>query len=163
MASNDDSATPAIYQSATQVWVHAEQIRWTLLYNYLMAASILLLAWVAVFTSGHPKRWVLMLLAIAGAAMSAIWILLETRANRFADRFHKVMLVWEESVRKTIVPNESQLTPLGPAGATQDLRSELKNQLPLGQITTSRVLTFTPVIFAFVYCFLIWQSYGVSQ
>jgi len=52
-ATNQESATSnTLYQTASQHWIHAEQVRWTLLNNFLMAATILLLAWAAVYAGG---------------------------------------------------------------------------------------------------------------
>ena len=62
----------SLYQAAVQHWSHAEQVRWTLLYNYLMASTILLLAWATVFASAvphtisWPKRIVLVAFPMGG-------------------------------------------------------------------------------------------------
>jgi hypothetical protein len=84
------AAWTALYQTASQQWTHAEQIRWTLLYNYLMASTILLLAWSAVFApSDHSfeKAVVLALLAFAGISLSALWVALGLRATGFVRRY----------------------------------------------------------------------------
>jgi hypothetical protein len=45
-----------VYTATTDHWIHAEETRWSLLYNYCMASSILLIAWAEVFTSNHACR-----------------------------------------------------------------------------------------------------------
>jgi hypothetical protein len=47
----EESIQDNLYQAASEQWAHAEQIRWTLLYNYLTASMILLLAWTTVFAA----------------------------------------------------------------------------------------------------------------
>jgi hypothetical protein len=70
----EDATQVSVYQAASQHWAHAEQIRWTLLYNYLMASTILLLAWATIFgaqSSGQVRHSILAALAAAGAGLSA--------------------------------------------------------------------------------------------
>jgi len=84
--STSQAGWAALYQTASQQWAHAEQIRWTLLYNYLMASTIPLLAWSAVFASADDsseKAVVLVLLAVGGTALSALWVALGLRATGF--------------------------------------------------------------------------------
>jgi len=81
----DENTT--LYHASVQHWSHAEQIRWTLLYNYLMASTILLLAWATVFASAvplsisWPKRIALVVLPTAGLLLSVLWIGLGLRAS----------------------------------------------------------------------------------
>jgi|GEM_PF-192376 len=78
------------YQLASQHWTHAEQIRWTLLYNYLMASTILLLAWATIFAGqgATPARnWILVALATAGTLLSALWVPHGVRATGFVKMY----------------------------------------------------------------------------
>src|SRR6266545_4516598 len=87
-----------IYQAATSHWTHAEQIRWTLLYNYLMASTILLLAWSTLFANHRANPGATLLLAVissAGAIISVVWILLGIRATGFVAAYHKLGLSLE--------------------------------------------------------------------
>lgn len=78
----------SLYQVAAQHWAHAEQIRWTLLYNYLMASTLLLLAWATVFTCSQPWRQpVLIALAGTGVAVSGVWVALGARASSFVTMY----------------------------------------------------------------------------
>ena len=65
---DDTDVISTLYEVLAQHWAHAEQLRWTLLYNYSMACTILLLAWAAVFVSapGCGKRLILLTFSIAG-------------------------------------------------------------------------------------------------
>jgi protein-S-isoprenylcysteine O-methyltransferase Ste14 len=76
-----------VYQVTSQHWAHAEQIRWTLLYNLLVANTILLLAWAAIFaTTVRPPgaRVILVGLCVVGLLVSLLWVFLERRANGFS-------------------------------------------------------------------------------
>jgi hypothetical protein len=91
---------PVVYQIAAQHWAHAEQIRWTLLYNYLMASTILLLAWATVFaSSSNPSRFVLVVLALAGVILSSVWIALGARATSFVKMYEGVGLRAESAMQ----------------------------------------------------------------
>ena len=79
-----------VYQVASQHWAHAEQIRWTLLYNYLMASTILLLAWATVFASSvNARRLVLLALSVAGVVLSSVWVALGARATSFVRAYER--------------------------------------------------------------------------
>jgi hypothetical protein len=39
------SRVNTLYEVASHHWVHGEQMRWTILYNFLAGNTILLLAW----------------------------------------------------------------------------------------------------------------------
>ena len=86
----DDSALRLAYQAASDHWTHAEQVRWTLLYNFLMAITILLLAWAAVAgatVEPSSKRLVLLVLCIGGFSLSLVWFSLALRAGRFVNHY----------------------------------------------------------------------------
>lgn len=89
----------AMYQAAAQHWAHAEQVRWTLLYNYLMANTILLLGWATVFVSSDgPRNWIASVaLCIAGAVIGFVWIAAGMRASDFVDMYGKLGKSFEES------------------------------------------------------------------
>jgi len=42
------------YIAAVNIWCHLDQVRHTTLYNYLMASTILLLAWGTIFSASIP-------------------------------------------------------------------------------------------------------------
>ena len=88
------------YSAIVQHWVHAEETRWTLLYNYFMGSSILLLAWAAVFTSASPgRRFLLVVLAASGLVISVLWICLLDRASGFIRMYSDLGRSVEESLK----------------------------------------------------------------
>jgi len=86
---DDTDVISTLYEVLAQHWAHAEQLRWTLLYNYSMASTILLLAWAAVFVSapGSGKRLILLTFSIAGFLVTMLWLVLQIRANGFVHMY----------------------------------------------------------------------------
>jgi hypothetical protein len=98
-ASDDDSRV--LYQVAGQLWAHSEQIRWSLLYDYLMASTILLLAWATVFAANAPGRaraFILLILAAGGTVVSFVWTAFVLRDSTFVNMFEQVGVKAEESL-----------------------------------------------------------------
>lgn len=131
-----------IYQVASQQWGHAEQIRWTLLYNYLMASTILLLGWATVFTCGHPGRlFALIVLGFAGFLLSLLWIALGKRSSGFVQSY-------SEFGQGLECGGES---PIG-AGAFNAAKKHREEITGIASLATSRrVLFVVPLIFAIVF------------
>src|SRR6267142_1011966 len=95
-----EQAATVLYAAASAQWIHAEQVRWTLLYNYLMASTVLLLAWTAVLASTLPnqtKLIVLSALAGGGLSVSLLWIALGLRASGFVDTYRTTGHVLEKA------------------------------------------------------------------
>lgn len=89
----DTDNRSVLYQTASLHWQHAETLRWTLLYNYLVASTILLLAWAAVFAAKpkmHGRTSILVILAAMGAFSSCLWWALGARANGFAEVYREI-------------------------------------------------------------------------
>lgn len=94
-----DPDLPLVYDSLRAFYAHEEQERWSSLYNYLMASTILLLAWATVFvaTTTLPRRTiVLALLASSGIVLSILWILFGARVNSFVEEYRRVGETLEE-------------------------------------------------------------------
>ncbi len=73
-----------IYQIANDQWAHAEQLRWTVLYNFLVGNTILLLGWAAVFAinaSSSTKTGSLVVFCVGGFCLSLAWFGLGVRAS----------------------------------------------------------------------------------
>lgn len=139
----------ALYQAAGQHWAHSEQIRWTLLYNYLMASTILLLAWAAVFAAGSTaaaRKTMLVLLAIAGVVISALWFGLAARANSFVQAYAKLSLELENIIS------------CGEITGPFRLRDTHKPEGLGNWVQTWFVLRAVPLIFALLYTVLVWIS-----
>lgn len=131
------------YQVASQHWAHAEQIRWTLLYNYLMASTILLLAWATIFTSSNRYRGlVLLVLSLAGVALSSVWVALGVRATGFVKMYEGVGFAAEAAVQAVG----------GPFAAARQHRQSVSG---IGRLTPSGfVLRFVPSMFVTLYLLL---------
>ncbi len=140
-----------LYQSAGHHWAHAEQIRWTLLYNYLMAGTILLLAWAAVFASvaspGALKP-ALIVFATAGVIVSTLWFGLALRANAFVRAYANLGLKLEQD----ILGDGMQ----GPFRLREELKPSLRGLA--GWVPTWVVLRAVPLTFAAVFAVLVWLS-----
>ncbi len=153
----------AVYQAATHHWAHAEQIRWTLLYNYLMASTILLLAWATVFAGNHtsvPATAVLVLLSLAGASVSAIWILLGRRASAFVEKYALGGRALENCLKPDLssaAANPSSY--VGPFTSAHELRKDFEKGTKKGdwaRVTqTHRVVAAVPIIFLVLYLVLL--------
>jgi hypothetical protein len=112
-ASNRDLAA---YEAVRQHWAHAEQERWQILYNFLTANSILVLAWAAIFASQTPyKSLVLIGLSVAGIIMSVLWLVIEARVNIFIKGYGKL----GEDIEKKLLLDKS-----GPFHLGQIIRGE---------------------------------------
>lgn len=144
MEQEDTDSKEIIYQVLSQHWAHAEQIRWTLLYNFLVATSIFVLAWAAIFTSDvHNKRVVLIILCAVGFLLSVIWIFISVRASGFVKAYNNSALFLEGRL--------SQKTK-GAFKIAEEYRDNIND---VGSLAPSRlVLTLIPSIFAFFYVVL---------
>ncbi len=80
------------YDAIHQHWVHAEEERWSILNNFLVASTILLLAWAAVFVTQAttPRRIVLILLSLGGLGISSLWITIASRVSIFIDLYTRL-------------------------------------------------------------------------
>ena len=151
MNGNDRSETSAttntLYEVASSHWVHGEQMRWTILYNFLVGNTILLVAWATLFVGLLQNRdsLGLKIVLIASCALGAlggiVWALLESRANGFAERFFNLGVDLEKYLPK---PGDSA----GPFGAMALHRTK-------GFVKTYVVLVVVPVVFAVLYVALL--------
>jgi hypothetical protein len=132
----------AVYSAASQQWGHAEQVRWTLLYNFLMAATILLLAWAAVFSSearSVARTIALEAMCIAGLLLSVSWLGLALRANGFVHHYAKFGRSLEAERLKVV----------GPFLSADDYRDSI---IGLARLFPSRfILWLVPTLFGFVF------------
>lgn len=143
----------AIYQIAHDQWAHPEQLRWTVLYNFLVANSILLLGWAAVFaTSCSPTRTCsLVVLCAAGLCVCFVWRALGIRASGFVEH-HRTKAMELEAA---LPPNWRLF------GATQEYRQRLKGLRAWP--ATRHTVKYVPLGFFIVYFALLWLSWGGSM
>lgn len=143
------------YQAVNQHWSHAEQVRWSILYNFLMANTILLLAWAAVFGSASSaKTPVLLVLSFAGAVISVLWVTIGCRVNTFVKRYGELGELLEDRLH---------LHSLGPFHRGEQIREEEKTNKPkqgatrslmeiVGALIPTRVFVLVvPALFAGIY------------
>ena len=149
----------AAYDAVNRHWAHAEQERWAILYNFLMASTILLLAWAAVFASQQSllRRVVLVVLAVAGALVSLLWVTIGCRVNTFIRIYGELAEDVEARLGIGVV---------GPFHAGERLRLGEK-QNPGGgtrmdqwgrRITSRHFVVLVPLVFASVYVVFILAS-----
>jgi len=89
----------AKHGTAVSLWIHLDQARHATLYNYLMGSTILLLAWATVFSSASPRRQLVLLsLAGAGVALSAVSIAYSVRANSYVKAYDEMAQEYEKQI-----------------------------------------------------------------
>ena len=150
----------AAYQAINHHWAHAEQERWSILYNFLMASTILLLAWATLFgaTQSTIKTVVLALLSLGGIAISGLWITIGCRVNTFIKRYGE--LGEEAEVRLGI-------GEIGPFHGGEGLRREERRSETgadilewVGSLIPSRYfVVIIPSVFALIYLVLFVLSF----
>lgn len=143
------------YQAASDHWTHAEQLRWTLLYNFLMAVTILLLAWAAVagatLDPSWAKRLVLLSLCVGGFGLSLVWFGLALRAGRFVHHYAEF--------GRSIESNHLNIK--GPFRSAEAFRNEIKG---LAALVPSRVvLPLVPALFAALCLILAYGSMQIAR
>jgi len=143
------------YSAVTQHWTQAGQVRWTLLYNFLMASTILLLAWATLFaplSSAPSRKFVLVLLCVAGLALSIVWVGLGLRGCKFVDGYFKLGLRLEELIGDT---------GLFPFHSAQRTRDRIKRPVSMAQTETALVVV--PLLFGIVYVILLLLSWRLKE
>ncbi len=98
------------YEAVNQHWLHAENIRWTILSNFLTGNSIFILTWVAILSSkAGGEKYLLGLTALAGLILSLVWVGIEARSSIFINQYSLLGKHLEEklSIKKVGVFNRS--------------------------------------------------------
>jgi hypothetical protein len=88
------------YVAAVDLWCHLDQARHTALYNYLMASTILLLAWGTIFATNifpRSRHDILNVLALAGVVISFVWAAYGIRANKYVIEYEKMAINYEKT------------------------------------------------------------------
>jgi len=153
-----EEAVLAAYQAVNQHWSHAEQERWSILYNFLTANAVLLVAWAAIYSSqNHTKTLILVVLSLGGVAISFLWLTIGSRVNSFIKRYGQL----GEMVEKKL-----HLHALGSFHSGETIRSDEhlesgkgRGKRPLlerlGAFIPSRVFVLLiPTLFALIYFIL---------
>jgi len=149
-----DENPTILYNATTHHWAHAEQIRWTLLYNYLMASTILLLAWATVFTSCNSWRALLMTtLSIGGIFISALWLGLGIRATGFVKMYASLGTSLESEAQNQ---SSGDVTVKGPFSSAAIHRSKIKGLAKAAQ--SGFIFKCVPIIFIIIFGVLTFVS-----
>jgi hypothetical protein len=137
------------YSAAVQLVVHAERISWDRLYYYLVAATVLILAWVQVYSKGTSKdEIVLLLIALFGMLISLWWAPFGSRGRRYLYTFIDYAN-WLDTQQKGPLS-------IGRPTAFSILEKGSKSSI---------ILVVLPLIFAWLFSFLALQSivtHGIS-
>lgn len=145
-------AVGVLYQARVQIWAHTEQVRWALFYNYLVASSILLLGWAAVFASGPKLEYaqfiIMMVFSGVGATLSCAWWALGLRSSLFAQTQERLVRDFEGRFSDELCGSQES-----PFAAAQDLRERMGR--PERWVTSKRVVAGVPLAFVGVYVVLL--------
>jgi hypothetical protein len=86
IAGPNDERYLELFKAWMDAWAHLNQTRWGVLYNFLMANSILLLAWSAIATIQTPhigKKIGMVALCVSGILLGVFWYGVSKRSNVF--------------------------------------------------------------------------------
>jgi hypothetical protein len=135
------------YVAAVNLWCHLDQARHTSLYNYLMASTILLLAWGTVFATNlfpRSRHDILLVLACAGILISLAWFAYGIRANKYVIEYENMALNYEK-------------TYLNPDTWPFHQRRTIRDSLscPASCASSTYIIPGVPILFCFVYILLL--------
>ena len=146
-----DITPSGTYNVLSNLVVHAEQVRWTRLNNFLIANTIFVLAWAGVFSSSAiafpVKQIALTWICVPGLVSGFLWGVLGWRSSKYHDLFNKLVVSLEKSHAGGL-PN--------PFTRAEPIRAQARRQ----RVTSSRFLvTWIPVGFSLLYAGLITLSW----
>lgn len=147
-----------LHQIVTQHWIHAEQVRWTSLNNYLLASTIILAAWTAVLVWQNPLpgRFILLLvLSSFGGIVSLLWLGIGVRGSGFADTYAKLGRKIEAELHQLKRP--ASFEQLGPFLEAERFREATRGTWR-GKVTMYRLLRAVPLTFLLIYALLLFGS-----
>ena len=75
------------YRAFTEHWKHTDQIRQLLLYNFLMASTILVAAWGLLYSYSATPQLLLKALSGLGVILSVLWYGVARRATGYYDMY----------------------------------------------------------------------------
>jgi len=171
----DDELYRLAYEAVNQHWLHAENIRWTILSNFLTGNSIFVLTWVAILSSSMNSKQILLgATAFAGLVLSIIWIAIETRSSRFVNQYFLLGKHLEDklSIKKIGAFNRSvalrvaqkkrpeKEIPVVEPKITYDELQKTENGVErlTSSVPTYLVVIIIPIVFIVVYVVLLLYS-----
>lgn len=75
------------YKAFAEHWKHTDQIRQLLLYNFLMASTILVAGWGVLYAMPAKPALLLKSLSILGVILSVLWLIIARRATGYYDMY----------------------------------------------------------------------------
>jgi hypothetical protein len=138
----------ARYAAAVAFWTNGNQERWSILNNFLVASTILILAWAAVYTSQRPNRITLCVCSIAGVVLSFGWAVIMCRTASFVRRFGES----GEQIEKRLISDNN--LP-GPFAVGQATRVKMNEHWLYGTFTSKGFTQMIPILFLLVFIALL--------
>lgn len=138
-----------VYSALVQLVIHAESITWNRFYNFLMANSILVLAWAVIYVSRSYSPIVtitLLSICILGGLSGPFWAGLGFRGRKFLDVYVKLASNIEADT--SLWPNT--ILQYKPFSKTRDLI----RSLPCGWSGSRYILVAAPLAFMILYIVL---------
>ncbi len=131
---------------------HAENVSWNRFNNYLLFNSIMLLAWVALYTKESvdlPDALVLTTIPALGIISGVFWAGLGYRGRKFLNKFVDLGVILEESmVQSDNWPNDK----VKPCQTIKDMRD---STLPCKWAGSFFILVIGPTLFSALYVLLL--------
>jgi hypothetical protein len=150
-----------LHAAWTQHWAMQASARWTILYNFLVVSTLLILAWAASFGfqgEGWIKKLVLGTFSLIGMLLSIVWVSVAERANLFLSRYREGGQQIEQVLRgESRFPNNTA----GPFETAEHLRSGSKTSWL--SIRAGHLLIAIPVAFLVIYLILFTVSFVASK
>lgn len=89
----------SLYSNGIQLIIHSDNTGWYRFNNFLMVNSILIIAWIMIFTSTiSSKLLLLILLSIVGFIISIFWTAFCSRNWRYLNIYMKITKVYENKI-----------------------------------------------------------------
>lgn len=145
------------YPILVQLVIHAESISWNRFYNFLMANSILVLAWATIFAAQRDRaysRAVLAAICLFGTTSGIAWAGLAVRGRRFLFDF----VTLGQEIEATPPHWSASLNAVKPLSKAANLR-DVQAFRWAGSLY---LLVFGSLAFTFLYCVMLVASVGLS-
>lgn len=134
------------HSAIVQLVTHAESTSWNRFHNFLIANSILVLAWVTIYVSSSRSPMVthvLVAICVLGVLSGVFWAALGYRGRKFTDGYIELGTSIEEGIEGHKPLTESK---------------NLRDTLPCGWSGSRYIVAVGPLIFALFYILLVVAS-----
>lgn len=84
---------PDKYGAIVQLVIHAENISWNRFNNFLVAATVFVIAWATIYstaTDSCPARFIQAFICLLGFLGSIAWAFLESRSRDYVDMYFEL-------------------------------------------------------------------------